>query len=58
MSERVELRGELGARIVARRAGEGLRWTVTFDPGLDPSDPALRAEADAALAELRSTLGV
>ena len=58
VSERVELRGELGARIVARRAGEGLRWTVTFDPGLDPSDPALRAEADAALAELRSTLGV
>ena len=58
VSERVALRGELGARIVARRAGEGLRWTVTFDAGLDPRDPVLRAEADAALAELRSTLGV
>lgn len=58
VSERVALRGELGARFVARRAGEGLRWTVTFDAGLDPGDPALRAEADAALAELRSTLGV
>lgn len=58
VSERVELRGELGARIVARRAGEGLRWTVTFDAGLDPRDPVLRAEADAALEELRSTLGV
>lgn len=58
VSERVILRGELGARIVARRAGEALRWTVTFDAGLDPRDPALRAEADAALAELRATLGV
>ena len=58
VSERVALRGELGARIVARRAGGGLRWTVTFDPGLDPQDSGLRADADAALAELRSALGV
>ena len=58
VSERVALRGELGARIVARRAGDGLRWTVTFDAGLDPRDPVLRAEADEALAELRATLGV
>ena len=58
VSERVVLRGELGARIVARRAGDGLRWTVTFDAGLDPRDPTLRAEADEALAELRATLGV
>jgi hypothetical protein len=58
VSERVPLRGELGARFVARRAGEGLRWTVTFDAGLDPQDPSVRAEADAALAELRATLGV
>ena len=58
VSERVALRGDLGARFVARRAGKDLRWTVTFDAGLDPRDPDLRAEADAALAELRSTLGV
>jgi len=58
VSERVALRGELGARIVARRVGDGLRWTVTFDAGLDSRDPALRQEADAALAELRATLGV
>jgi hypothetical protein len=58
VSERVVLRGELGARFVARRAGDGLRWTVTFDAGLDPQDPTVRAEADAALAELRATLGV
>ncbi len=58
VSERLLLRGELGARVVARRAGEGLRWTVTFDAGLDPDDPLVRADADAALAELRATLGV
>lgn len=58
VSERVLLRGDLGARIVARRVGDGLRWTVTFDAGLDPGDPQVRAEADAALADLRSTLGV
>lgn len=58
VSERVTLRGDLGARIVARRTGDGLRWTVTFDAGLDPGDPALRVEADAAVAELRSALGV
>ena len=58
VSERVLLDGESGVRIVARRAGDGLRWTVTFDPGLDPADPDIRRQADAALAELRSTLGV
>jgi hypothetical protein len=58
VSEHVLLRGDLGARFVARRAGDGVRWTVTFDAGLDPRDMALRAEADAALAELRATLGV
>lgn len=58
VSEHLVLRGELGARVVARRSGEGLRWTVTFDAGLDPQDPALREEVDAALADLRSTLGV
>lgn len=58
VSERVTLQDDLGARIVARRVGDGLRWTVTFDPGLDPGDPLLRAQADAAVADLRSTLGV
>ncbi len=58
--ERLELSGSRGARAVARRdsdTGE-VRWSVTFDAGLDPTDPALRAEADAALARMRSALGV
>lgn len=52
----VVLRGDLGARVVARRGSDdgAVRWSVVFDPGLDPRDPALRAAADEALAELRS----
>lgn len=58
VSERVAIDGDLGARVVGRRAGDGLRWTVTFDPGLDPGDPEIRRRADEALASLRATLGV
>lgn len=56
----VELHGEQGARLVARRTpGDTvLRWSVVFDPGLDPADPALRARADEELARLRASLGV
>ena len=56
----VELIGERGARVVARRVeGEtDLRWTVVFDAGLDPSDPQLRQAADDALDALRASLGV
>jgi hypothetical protein len=58
VSERVALEGELGARIVARRVGDGLAWTVTFDPGIDPRDPDMQSRAREAMAELRATLGV
>ena len=56
----VQLVEEGGARIVARRTpgSSELRWSVVFDPGLDPRDPALRAAADDALAALRASLGV
>jgi hypothetical protein len=32
-----------GVRVVARRVPgvDGLRWTVRYDPGVDPADPAL-----------------
>ncbi|MGE0819314.1 MAG: hypothetical protein AB7O74_11650 [Candidatus Nanopelagicales bacterium] len=60
IQDHVSLTASAGARVVARRVpgSTDLRWSVVFDPGLDPSDPALRAAADAALAELRATLGV
>ena len=56
----VPLVGERGARLVARRTpgSDELRWSVVFDPGLDPSDPSLRDQADAALDTLRAALGV
>lgn len=60
VQDRVMLTATAGARVVARRVpgSTDLRWSVVFDPGLDPSDPELRAAADAALAGLRATLGV
>ncbi len=58
VSERVPLDGDAGARIVARRVGEGLSWTVTFDPGINPRDPEMQRRAREAMAELRETLGV
>ncbi len=58
VSERVPLDGDLGARIVARRVGDGLAWTVTFDSGINPRDPDMQRRAREAMAELRVTLGV
>lgn len=59
VSERVDLGNGAGALMVARRADDDeVRWTVVFDSGLDASDPALRAAADAALARLREALGI
>lgn len=56
----VALIGDKGVRLVARRkpGDTGIMWRVTFDPGVDPNNPALRAAADDALAELRATLGL
>ena len=60
VQDHVVLSGTQGARVVGRRVPgtTDLRWSVVFDPGLDPGDPELRARADAALAELRASLGV
>lgn len=56
----VPLVGERGVRLVARRppGSDEIIWRVTFDVGLDPDDPGLRAAADAALAELRTSIGL
>jgi hypothetical protein len=55
VSEHVDLVGEQGARITARRSpgGADLTWVVTFDAGLDARDPVLREAADAAVARLK-----
>ena len=56
----VELIGEAGARLIARRIpGETeFRWSVVFDPGIDTKDQWVRDQVDAALRSLRSSLGV
>jgi len=60
VSERVDLGDGAGALMVARRGSDDgvIRWSVVFDPGLDPSDPVLRQAADAALTRLRDSLGI
>ena len=60
VQEHVDLVGQQGARLVARRDCDtgALRWSVVFDAGLDPRDPDLRARANQALRDLRAQLGV
>ena len=60
VSTHVKLPGG-GVRIVGRRpptAGGTLRWAFVFDPGLDPSDPGLLAQAEQALEEIRRQTGL
>jgi hypothetical protein len=62
VSERVVLTGgdqPAGARITGRRMADDdrLHWTVLFDPGIDPSDPTMRAAADRELARMRDWYG-
>ena len=60
VSERVDLGGGSKALLAARKDSDDgqIRWSVVFDPGLDPTDPQLREAADAALAQLRGSLGI
>lgn len=58
-SRRVELPGGVGAVLAARRSIDGaVTWTVVFDAGADPSDPALQDAARTALRQYRESLGV
>lgn len=60
LQHHVPLVGDKGVRIVARRrpGTTDVTWRVTFDSGLDHRDPQLRAAADQALSELRTTMGL
>ncbi|WP_066945260.1 hypothetical protein [Microtetraspora fusca] len=59
-SRHVSLDARGGVRLVARRVpgSDQPRWDFVFDPGLDASDPGLRALAEQALEEVRRSLGV
>ena len=60
VQQHVALIGDKGVRLVARRkpGDTAIMWRVTFDAGVDANDPAVRAAADDALAELRASLGL
>jgi hypothetical protein len=49
-----------GVRIAARRPARGgdPHWTLVFDPGLDPKDPGLLAQAEQAMEEIRRQTGL
>jgi hypothetical protein len=48
-----------GVRVVARRTGTGEPvWSLVYDRGTDPSDPATRAEAHRILADVRAQTGL
>ena len=46
-------------RVVGRRrpGRDDLQWQLVYQPGTDPQDPAVRAQAEAALLDARRTLG-
>jgi hypothetical protein len=58
-SERRALHPKGAVRLVGRRTpGEDLlEWQLVFEPGTDPTDPALRAQAEQLLGALRQTIG-
>lgn len=60
VSRHVPLHSGSGVLISARRPldGSDIRWTMLFDPGINSHNPALRALAEAALADLRDRTGI
>ncbi|WP_026411872.1 hypothetical protein [Actinomadura oligospora] len=60
VTHHAELPNGGGVRIAGRRppGGGAVRWTFVFDPGLDPDDPGLRAQAEQVLEDLRRQTGL
>jgi hypothetical protein len=61
VSTHVKLPSGGGVRVTARRPAKGggePRWTLIFDPGLDPSDPGLLAQAEQAMEDIRHQTGL
>ena len=60
VTQRVQLTGAAGVRVVARRipGGTELAWQLVLDEGLDPADPQVRAGAQAALESVRASAGL
>lgn len=61
LQRHVPLDGRRGLRVIARRAPHGrdpVRWIYEYDEGVDPSDPAVRAAAEEALAAAQQEVGI
>ena len=61
LQRHVPIRGRKGVRVVARRAPHGDRpisWIYEYDAGVDPSDPAVHAAAEEALAAAQAEVGI
>jgi hypothetical protein len=59
ISQHVPLVGDRGVRVVGRRppGTDLLTWSVAVDPGVDVSDPQLRARITEAVEEVRREVG-
>jgi hypothetical protein len=58
---RVAVAGTRGFTVVGRRSptGDGpVTWSCEFDRGVDPADPDVRSVAEAALADVRESVGL
>jgi hypothetical protein len=61
LQRHVAVRGRKGVFVIARRAPRGdgpLQWVYEFQEGIDPTDPAVRRAAEAALAAARDEVGL
>ena len=60
VSEHIPLHEESGVRLIARRSSvdSPVEWTMSFDPGLDGTNPQIQAAAQEALADLRDVFGI
>ena len=60
VTQRVQLTVSAGVRVVARRVpgSAELAWQLVLDGGLDPADPQVRAESQAALEAVRAATGL
>lgn len=58
LQRRAVVAGRRGVTVRGRRTPSGqLRWTVSYDEGLDPADPAVALVSNEALAEARAEVG-
>jgi len=61
LQQRVDIRKKKGVTVIARRPPGGagtITWAFQFDSGIDPADPGVMDQAEAALREAKESLGL